>query len=319
MDVNMPEEDGIYACRKFKENAHTADIPIIFVSALSEVGSKVEGFQAGGVDYITKPYYPEEVLARVRLHIRMGHAYRALATAHINQVRSISQVQQKLLPSPTSVPEARFAGFYQACNQAGGDFYDVLQAGEGIFDYLVADVSGHDLGTSLPTAALKALIRQNAYMLFSPLESLRLLNKDLRPVLGDEQYVTLLYARLNRIQGKLTLMNAGHPPVVLVPRHGGAMRLIQSGDPLCMFDVITPDVLEIRVTPGDRLYLYTDGLTEQDAAGRTPRRQGQANLLAACEQVRHLPMDEAVTTIVHLLLPDSADLLDDLLLLAFEV
>lgn len=129
LDINMPEEDGLFACRKFKETVSTSNIPVIFISAASDETTKVKGFQVG-VDYVTKPYYPAEVLARVRLHIRMNTAYRALASAHIAQLRSVSQTQKMLLPTPQSVPGARFAGVYQPCFQAGGDFYDVIQTGE---------------------------------------------------------------------------------------------------------------------------------------------------------------------------------------------
>ncbi len=319
MDIDMPGEDGLSACRNFKENSRTANIPVIFISALGDEITKLDGFEAGGVDYVTKPFYPLEVLARVRLHIRMSHAYDALANAHIAQVRSLNQSQQMLLPTPESLPNAHFAGFYQACHQAGGDFYDVLQAGEGIFDYMVADVSGHNLGTALPTAALKALVHQNRDMLYSPIESLRLLNTNLRPVLAEGQYVSLLYARLNRLQGKVTLINAGHPPGVLFSRQGSAQQLQQSGDPLGVFEVTTPHVLDIRVNPGDRLFLYTDGLIEQDMNGSISRRQGLANLLAACEQTRGLLIQEAVSTILRLVLPNQNNLRDDVVLLAIDI
>jgi PAS domain S-box-containing protein len=67
----MPEMDGFEVCRYLKQHERTRDIPIIFVSALQDVQDKVRGFEAGGVDYITKPFQESEVLARVRTHMEL--------------------------------------------------------------------------------------------------------------------------------------------------------------------------------------------------------------------------------------------------------
>ena len=69
LDIKMPEMDGYTVCESLKSDALTRDIPIIFISALDDINDKVKGFEAGGVDYITKPFHAEEVLARVRIHL----------------------------------------------------------------------------------------------------------------------------------------------------------------------------------------------------------------------------------------------------------
>ena len=66
LDVKMPEMDGFEVCKRLKQDERTRDIPIIFISALLEVEDKVRGFGVGGVDFISKPFQEEEVLARVR-------------------------------------------------------------------------------------------------------------------------------------------------------------------------------------------------------------------------------------------------------------
>ncbi len=71
LDVKMPDMDGYEVCRRLKADEHSRKIPVIFISALGETTEKVEGFKAGGVDYITKPFNPEEVLARVGTHLRL--------------------------------------------------------------------------------------------------------------------------------------------------------------------------------------------------------------------------------------------------------
>lgn len=69
LDVLMPGIDGFETCQRLKENRHTKDIPVIFMTALAEASDKVKGFQVGGVDYVTKPLQHEEILARVKTHL----------------------------------------------------------------------------------------------------------------------------------------------------------------------------------------------------------------------------------------------------------
>jgi len=71
LDVKMPEMDGFEVCRRLKAEAWSRDIPVLFISGLGEVVDKVKGFEAGGQDYIIKPFASEEVLARVKIHLRL--------------------------------------------------------------------------------------------------------------------------------------------------------------------------------------------------------------------------------------------------------
>jgi len=79
LDVLMPGMGGFEVCRQFKQDPRTRDIPVVFLSALDEVETKTQGFEAGGVDYITKPFQGAEVLARVKNHIENRNLHRRLA------------------------------------------------------------------------------------------------------------------------------------------------------------------------------------------------------------------------------------------------
>jgi PleD family two-component response regulator len=72
LDIMMPGMDGYEVCRELKSNEQTASIPIIFISALDEISNKTRAFSIGGVDYITKPFNSEEVLARIKTHLTMS-------------------------------------------------------------------------------------------------------------------------------------------------------------------------------------------------------------------------------------------------------
>ncbi|MCB0173778.1 MAG: response regulator [Anaerolineae bacterium] len=82
LDIKMPEMDGYEICRRLKADEQTRDIPIIFLSALDDVGDKLQAFQVGGVDYVSKPFQEIELLARIETHLTLRHLQQALQTAN---------------------------------------------------------------------------------------------------------------------------------------------------------------------------------------------------------------------------------------------
>jgi len=97
LDVMMPDIDGFEVCRRLKALPATADTPIIFMTALADVGHKVEGFQAGGVDYVTKPLQIDEVAARVATHIKINTLQRQLAEQNNELERQVAARTAKLV------------------------------------------------------------------------------------------------------------------------------------------------------------------------------------------------------------------------------
>ncbi|MUH01085.1 response regulator [Scytonema sp. UIC 10036] len=94
LDVMMPEMDGFETCRQLKASVETKDIPVIFMTALSDTASKVEGFQVGAVDYITKPFQQEEVLSRVKLHLKLHNLAEKLEQKNALLEQKVAEVTQ---------------------------------------------------------------------------------------------------------------------------------------------------------------------------------------------------------------------------------
>ncbi len=94
LDIMMPGQDGLETCRRLQSAAATRDIPIIFITGRAELAARVDGFRAGGLDYIVKPFEADEVLARVRTHLGLSRARRELAgknrelAARLEELRS---------------------------------------------------------------------------------------------------------------------------------------------------------------------------------------------------------------------------------------
>jgi phosphoserine phosphatase RsbU/P len=315
LDVQMPDLNGFDVCRGLKEEPETSHVPVLFVSAEDDVRSKVAGLDAGAVDYVTKPFHRAEVLARVRTHLRLARTARALVDLQAVQLK-LATAQQAILPNPERWPEARFAVSYRPLHDAGGDFYDVIQAGEGVIDYLVADVSGHDAGSALPTSALKALLLQNCSLTESPAQILETVNTVLRRVLPDGTFTTLGYLRVNRSASKATYVTAAHPPAVFLPHGKPPLVLDPDGDVLGFFPAPVFEAREVTVRPGDRLFVLTDGLLE--LVGNLTATEQLARVCELCESHRNLPLADAVRATVDAVfgrVPPH----DDIVLLGVEI
>ena len=112
MDVMMPRLDGFETCRRIKRNKMLHEIPVIFMTALDNVEDKVAGFEAGGVDYITKPFHQAEVFARVKLHIDLREKNIALQ-------KSEKQIRMIVENAPISIHELNLQGKIISMNTAG--------------------------------------------------------------------------------------------------------------------------------------------------------------------------------------------------------
>jgi sigma-B regulation protein RsbU (phosphoserine phosphatase) len=296
LDVNLPDGSGFDVCRTLNNEASAFTTPILFISANEDTSTKLQGFEIGGVDYITKPIVGAEVIARVRTHLRLKRAYERLAELQAERVQQLATAQQNLMPRPADFPNAHFHVSIRQVLTAGGDFYDVIPAGEGIVDYIVADASGHDLAASLWTASLKALAAEYASPLNLPLEAVRAINNSLCRMLPSGAFFTLVYARLNHQTGRLSLVNAGHPPAIVLRNSGGDPVIVrQEGDVVGAFADAVFSIEEMTLQKGDRIFFYTDGLIETGGS----YEENLHRLASACVSRRSLPLDDLVPAVVN--------------------
>ena len=96
LDIMMPAMDGFEVCRRLKSDPGTDDIPVIFLSALEETEDKVRGLELGAVDYITKPFQPQEILARVNTHLTLRCLQRQLREANAELTELNENLEQKV-------------------------------------------------------------------------------------------------------------------------------------------------------------------------------------------------------------------------------
>ncbi|MCC5605414.1 hybrid sensor histidine kinase/response regulator [Nostoc sp. CHAB 5834] len=99
LDVMMPGIDGFETCKRLKENSDICDIPVIFMTANSDTGSKVKGLNMGAVDYITKPFHEEELLARIKTHLQLRNLTKTLEKRVAERTAALSRVLKDLQES----------------------------------------------------------------------------------------------------------------------------------------------------------------------------------------------------------------------------
>jgi sigma-B regulation protein RsbU (phosphoserine phosphatase) len=269
LDIMMPDIDGYEVCRQLKADPATADIPVIFLSALGETGDKVKGLQLGAVDYITKPFQPDEVIARVNTHLTIHRLKRQVESQKDqleHELEVVSEVQRKLLPK--MLPEIdglKLAVHYETSRYAGGDYYDIVELSENRWGFLIADAEGHSAPAAVLMAMTCALFRAYPDSADDPAAVLHYLNQHLCKV-ADPSFMTALYAVYDAKLQTMRIARAGQPPPMIYrSAEKKAFEFDCSGIyPLGIepYDIEVP-VAETKLEPRDRFLIYTDGLTER--------------------------------------------------------
>ncbi len=301
-------------CRALQHRPGVWHGPVVLISPPEHLSVRIKALECGAVDYISKPIEIPELIGRLRLHLRLQHALESLAEMHAAHLNALAGAQQFCMPKASELPEARFHVEFRQVHQAGGDFYDVLSLGDGAFDYMVADATGHDIDSTYWTMALKTLLLEYTSLLFQPVDTLYLLNRALLRLLPPGVFFTAIYARLNRALGRLELLNAAHPPAILVPRAGHARLIHQSADVLGSFPDASFSRVEVEVCPGDRIFLMSDGLADC-------WHEHGLGVAALCEELhvrRSADIKSAVITVFAEYLQKCSPI-DDALLLGIEV
>jgi sigma-B regulation protein RsbU (phosphoserine phosphatase) len=275
LDINMPEMNGYEVCERLKTDERTGDIPIIFISALDAIEDKVKAFNVGGLDYVTKPFQFEEVLARVETHLSLRRLQRQLEQANKRFEKELAlagRVQASFLPKELpDLPGWQLAVTLKPARETSGDFYDINPLPNGEVGILIADVVGKGVGAALYMALNWTLIR--TYAAEYPTQPELVCEAVNRRILTDthaDMFVTAFYGILNPASGTLIYCNAGqNPPLIHCAQAGDEVqRLTATGKPLGMFEDETWKKEVALLMPGDVLVMYTDGVVEAQNTGQ---------------------------------------------------
>ncbi len=137
LDVMMPEEDGYSFCRRIKQEERFKEIPVIFLTALTESDDLVAGFNSGGVDYITKPFRKDELFARVKSHVELAHAKREIIE-QAEQIRKVNQTRDLMYSIISHDIRSPFASISMMVSMLAEGYLD---AGTEEFDEIIQNLN----------------------------------------------------------------------------------------------------------------------------------------------------------------------------------
>jgi len=173
------------------------------------------------------------------------------------------EIQEGLLPK--KIPQVKgleVAGTWQPARVVGGDYFDVLKFSESKIAVCIGDVVGKGISAALLMANLQASFRAFASEAVSPGTLVGRLNEVISSNIAADKFITFCYCMINTTDNRLTYASAGHCPPILFHKSGEAIPLKEAGTPLGIFPDRKYEDAGLQLESGDRLVLYTDGLTE---------------------------------------------------------
>jgi sigma-B regulation protein RsbU (phosphoserine phosphatase) len=276
LDVMMPKVDGFQVLAWLKDQARLRDLPVIMISALTEMNSMARCIELGAVDYLLKPFNP--VLLKARLGATLEKKrLRDEIDAHLARLQeeldAARRLQMAMVPQSFPPPSQEFpidlCASMEPAREVGGDLYDFFITEDGMLCFLVGDVSGKGMAAALFMARTKSLIRIATDLMRSregpsaaPAEIIARVNRELCQNNGDMMFVTLFFAMLRPSNGEVEFCNAGHNAPYRL--NGQGLAAIEGGKGIILG--VRPDAVYVTgrtsLAPGESIYVFTDGVTE---------------------------------------------------------
>jgi serine phosphatase RsbU (regulator of sigma subunit) len=212
------------------------------------------------------------------------------------EMQLAAEIQRRILPrGAPEVPGYELVGWNRPARQIGGDYYDLFQRQDGHVGLVVGDVSGKGMPAALMVStlhsALHLLLDQAG---FGP-ALLEMLNRHILESSAANKFITLLLAELDPESGRVTYLNAGHNPGLLLRRNGDVEELGSSGLPIGVLPGSRFLARTVTLAPGDLLCIYSDGITEVESPAE--EEFGAARLLALLREQRERPLPKVLEAI----------------------
>ncbi len=310
-DWDMPRLDGRALVERIRGSEASGYVYLIMLTGRTEKTDLVAGMEAGADDFLAKPFDQNELRVRLNAGERIIRLERNLAAHNLRMKSSLdaaADIQRDLLPK--ELPETlavRFAWHYEPCDELGGDILNILPLDDRRVALYLLDVTGHGVPAALLSVTLSRVLTtrgQSASILVdsetnrevpairSPREVADRLNHQVPMASQGGRFFTMVYAVMDTETGVLDYTLAGQPPPVLVRRGHPAEQLSGRGFPIGVVEDGEFEEFTLQLAPGDRLFFYSDGITE--AANPENSMLGSEGLLRLIEDARGVSLNECV-------------------------
>jgi phosphoserine phosphatase RsbU/P len=310
LDIMMPGIDGYEVCRTLKKDIRNKDLPIIFLTAKIDHESVIEGFKAGAVDYISKPFIKDELLARVKTHLEIKKSRDKLAfylveieeknkdiTASISYAKKIQEAMLKTSEADIDIIPEHFVLFLPK-DIVSGDFY-WFKCIDNMVIMAIMDCTGHGVpGALMSTLGItllnEAVINERIYAPELILESLR--SKLIR-ALGQYDYTNIIK---DSIEGSVFCFDPKKKQFQY-SGSGNSLILIHDGELMAVKPQKIPigysekdadfKNFSLDLSRNDMAYMFTDGYVDQ-FGGPDSKRLKLKRFKEILFKNHHLPLDQ---------------------------
>jgi len=275
MDLNYARDttsgkEGLDLISRIQALDH--DLPIVVMTAWATVDLAVESMRLGVRDFVQKPWENSRLLKKLRTQIDAGRARRlqqhreAETRLELDEAR---EIQRGLMPR--RMPHLQgfsLATAWQPAHGVSGDYLGAFKLSESHAALCVADVAGKGFPAALLMSNMQAAVKSLTSEKIAPGELCARLNQLMCSNTPLRKFVSCFYSDLDVSERTLTFTNAGHNPPFLMRRNGECIRLDEGGPVIGAFTDSSYGQREIQLSDGDKLLLFTDGVTEaRNAAG----------------------------------------------------
>lgn len=269
LDIMMPEIDGLEVCRRLQNEEKFKDIPIIFVTALEDANKLAEALDIGAMDYITKPINKVELLARMRVALRLKSElnwHKEQEENLRNELDLATQVQRNLLSSPLREDHIKIEASYLPSFKLAGDMYYWYKIDENRYGIILLDVMGHGISASLVCMFISSVLRETIKSLIDPELVIKDLNKYMTLLHNENDdipyYFTAIYLVVDTENRTIEYVNAGHPSGYVLVDETNMVELNRGSCAVGFFDEIKVKKTVIPFEKNAQIVLFTDGVLE---------------------------------------------------------
>ena len=238
-------------------------LPIIVMTGWGSIETAVEAMRRGARTFVHKPWENASLTETVTRELDEARARREADAYASRELEHAQRIQRALLPSPLpEIEGCEMAAMWKPAAAFGGDCYDMLRFSNTRLGLSIADVAGKGLPAALLMANLQASVRAFGTEDARPETVTRQVNRALCRHTPLDRFVTFFYATIDTAAGTLACSNAGHNPPILVHADGSVSRPATGGMVLGVLENNIYSQAELPLRGGDRLLLFTDGITE---------------------------------------------------------
>jgi sigma-B regulation protein RsbU (phosphoserine phosphatase) len=269
LDIMMPVIDGIEACRMIQKDEHLKDIPIIMVTALGDSLKLAEALEAGAIDYVIKPINKIELIARIRVALRLKYEkdwHKENETRIHRELELAKQVQRSVLSPPLQNADIHIQALYHPSSELAGDYYSWYRIDENRYGVIVLDIMGHGISSSLVCMFISSVMQDTITRFVSPEIVIAELNRYMNQLnsrsLQISYYFTAIYMVIDVSKKTIEYVNAGHPPGFLFEDGRVVAELDQGSCAVGFFEQAEIKQVTLHYKDAMEIILFTDGLLD---------------------------------------------------------